>query len=71
MRVARYAVVRVADSDDDAEAFGPFTTVQNAERFRQDYQEHVSPGYEYVVVELYPVRDGQRQIREEREAWAE
>lgn len=63
----KYAVVRVVDNDDEAEAFGPFSYRALAESFADDYQTWVSPGYGYFVVELNPVREGQKMIREELE----
>ena len=64
-----YAVIRAgSDNEDDAEAYGPFVTRPAAEQFALAFEEWVNPGYGYIVVELHPVRDGQRQIREEKEA---
>lgn len=63
-----FAVVRVADSEDDVEAFGPFANRATADRFRDDYEEWVCPGYVYLTVELYGVHDGRRMIRAEKMA---
>lgn len=56
-----YAVVRAANSEDDAEAFGPLTSSIRAYRLVEGL-EYINPGYGYYVVELYPVRDAERQI---------
>lgn len=61
-----YAVVRVADSEEDVEAFGPFSNRVTADRFREEYEEWVCPGYSYLTVELYGVREGRRMIRDEK-----
>lgn len=63
----KYAVVRCADSDDTAQAYGPFVSLESAQRFRDDYQEWVDPGNEYVVVELYPILGGRREIKDEKD----
>lgn len=60
-----FAVVRAADNEDEAEAFGPFISRERAEKFADDFGEWVNPGFMYYVVELWAVRDAERQIREE------
>lgn len=65
--MAGWTVLRAdPQGEDDAEAWGPFSSRQRAERFAEDFGYWVNPGYEYVVAELYPVRDGDRQIQAER-----
>ena len=56
------------DSDEDAEAYGPFSTRVAAEKFADDFNEEgVRPAYYMMVVPLWSVREGQRSIREARE----
>jgi hypothetical protein len=64
----RYAVIRLEPvGSESEEAWGPFSSLALAERFAEEYSEWANPGYAYAAVELYPVREGLRQIREEKE----
>lgn len=60
-----YVAVSMDAGPEDAEAFGPFTSSDLAERFVADHEEHgVRPAYPLMVVELRPVREGLAEIRE-------
>lgn len=59
-----WAVMRNVDNDDEAEAFGPFSSLRSAETFRTDYEEWAGAGYGYVLIELRPVRQGLAEIRD-------
>jgi hypothetical protein len=59
-----WVVMRNVDNDDEAEAFGPFSTQQAADNFRDAYDEWgPTGGYGYVVTELRPVRGGLAEVR--------
>lgn len=71
MSRARYVAVTVTDlaGEEDVEAFGPFSSLRLAQKFVDEYEEQgCRPAYPLVVIELYPVREGLRQIREEKAA---
>lgn len=58
-------VTTIEAGPEDAEAFGPFTSEALANRFVQEYEEQgVRPCGPLMVVELWPVREGLKSIRE-------
>ena len=65
--MTHYAVVTAGDSPEDAEAWGPFVSLRRAEQFAERYDEAAIRPYMPVVIELWPVRDGWRQIKDEEE----
>lgn len=65
----RYIATTIEAGPEDAEAFGPFTSRVLAEKFVAEHEEEgVRPAYPLMVIELYPVREGLRQVRDERAA---
>lgn len=64
---ARWIAVTENSNPDEMEAFGPFTSSALAHRFVAEYEKQgCRPAYPLVVIELFPVREGLRQVREEK-----
>jgi hypothetical protein len=60
-----YIATTIEAGPEDAEAFGPFTSAALADKFVAEHEEFaVRPAYPLMVIELWPVREGLRQVRE-------